>query len=162
MDSSTKSEGERLDACVKKLNLEFSIHDRRRLPDQLVHSRYADCAIPQSVYVTSVGSGDRLSVDEYAEAHRIAVAGWSHNQMQITGMKSIRDAPGRLIEHDCSLLHCPIARERPMIVLEARWNGVNVRLIQYRTTQRREVLSALISDIVFSRAKIGPVGICFR
>lgn len=79
--ASTECECIRLDAGREKLDLELSISDGLRLPDQLIQSRLGNRPIALVVYVKSVRIARRLSINEYAKSHGRSSRCWSHDEM---------------------------------------------------------------------------------
>ena len=65
-----------------------------------------------------------------------------------------------LSQDDRLPLYRPVAGERPMIERQPGRSGVNAALAH--TTGRREVLGALVAQIVFRRLQAAPVGGHFR
>src|SRR5918999_4077765 len=66
---------------IEKLDLEPSLGDGPRLPDQLVQPLFADRAVAPVVKVGSVSGVRRLFVDEHAKRHRHTSLGRSHHEV---------------------------------------------------------------------------------
>ena len=66
-DGSAECEHISLHARVEKLDLELSIGDGLRLPDQLIESLFRNPAVAPVVYVNPVCGAGRLSVDDHAK-----------------------------------------------------------------------------------------------
>src|SRR6266550_6848000 len=110
------------------------------------------------VNVTAVSSTRRSSIDARAKAHGRSPHCRSHDQMQIAGVKAVRDAPVGLVQHRGLSLHRPITGKGPMIEREARGDSIDARLVQDCPTGRRKVLGARVPEIVFRRPQVAPIG----
>src|SRR5215208_591755 len=64
---SAERERKSLDARIEELDLELSIGDGLRLPDQLIQPLFGERAVALVVDVVSVSGARRLSVDEDAK-----------------------------------------------------------------------------------------------
>jgi hypothetical protein len=91
---STESERKSLYARIEKLDLELAISDGLRLSDQLIQPLLRNCAVTLVVYVNSVGSPRRLSIDAHTKTHGSSSRRRSHDEMKIAGVKTARDPPG--------------------------------------------------------------------
>jgi hypothetical protein len=69
VDDSPECEHEGLDPRIEKLDLELSVLDRLRLPDQLIYPLFGDRAITLVINIDSVSGRRQLSVNEYAKPH---------------------------------------------------------------------------------------------
>ena len=78
--------------------------------------------------------------------------------MKIARVKTVRDAPIGLVGYGGSLLHRPIAGQRPFVQAQPRGQFIHARLIQDRPARGRKVLGALISEIIFRRLQAAPIG----
>ena len=90
---SAERERKRLHARIEKRDLALPIGDGLRLPDQLIESLCRNRAIALVVYIKSVRSAGRLAIDEHAKAHGSSSHCRPHDEMQIAGVKTVRDAP---------------------------------------------------------------------
>src|SRR6476659_1174204 len=66
---SAERERKRLHARIETRDLELPIGDGLRLPDQLIEPLCRNRAIAVVVYIKSVRSARRLSIEEHAKAH---------------------------------------------------------------------------------------------
>src|SRR3989442_10472895 len=80
---SSEREREGFNARIKKLDLELPIHDRPRLPDQLIQSLFGDHALALLFDITAVRRARRLPVEADAESHRSPARCGSHDQMNV-------------------------------------------------------------------------------
>ena len=78
--------------------------------------------------------------------------------MKIAGVEAVRDPPIGVVQHDCLTSHGPIAGEGPVVELQLVRGNVDVPLIHSCATGRREVLGALVAEIIFRRLQAVPVG----
>src|SRR5215218_7107925 len=104
---SAERERKSLHARIEKLDLELSIGDGLRLPEQLVQPLFADRAVALLVDVDPVSGARRLSIDEYAKRHRQTSLGRSHHEVHVARMEPDRNPSGRLVEH------CRVLSKRP-------------------------------------------------
>ena len=155
---SAERERKSLHARTEKLDLELSIGDGLRLPDQLVQTLFGHCAVALLVNVNSVRRAWRLSIDQHAKSHGRSWRRRAHDEMKIAGVKAVRDASIGLVQHGGFLLHRPIAGQRPFIQAQPRGECIDARLVPDRTAGRRKVLGALIADIIFRRLQAAPIG----
>src|SRR6266545_4716749 len=158
------AEGERigLHAPIEKLDLEQSISDGVRLSDQLIQPLFGHRAVALLVNVKSVSSAWRLSIDEHAKPHRRSSRCRSHHQMQIAGVKAVRDPPVGRVQQRGLPLYRPITRKRPLIEPQPRGGSIDARPVEYHTTGRGKVLGTLITDIIFPRLQAAPIGGSFN
>src|SRR6266851_9408037 len=155
---SSECERKSLHARIEKLDLELSISNGLRLSDQLIQPLFGNRAVALIVNVTSVSLARRQSIDEHAKSYRSSSRRWSHDQMKIAGVKAVHDAPVGFVQHRGLSLHRPITGKGPMIEREACGGSIDARLVQDCTTGRRKVLGARVSDIVFRRPQVAPIG----
>src|SRR5207244_1272975 len=87
-----------LHARIEKLDLEHSIGNRPGLPDELVETLFSGLAVALLVDVGPMSIPRRAPIEQHAETYRRSARGWSHDQMQIARVKSVDDAPVRLVE----------------------------------------------------------------
>ena len=111
-----------------------------------------------SVEIGSTRGGGRLTIDQHAESHRRSASRGSHHQMQVAGVETIRDPSVRSVQPDRAFVHRPVARKRPVIQPKLRRHGVGARLGHRHATRRRKALGAIVTDVVFRRHQILPVG----
>src|SRR5207245_11523370 len=83
---------------IEKLDLELSIHDGFRLPDQLIHPLFGHRSVAALVDVDSVSRARRLSIDEHAKSHGSSSRTRSHHEMQIAGVKAVHDPAVGLVQ----------------------------------------------------------------
>src|SRR5947199_10517077 len=102
-----------------------------------------------------------MTIDVYAKAHGRSQRFRSHDQIQIAGMKAERDAPVGLVQQCDSSLHRPLTSKGPMIEPQPLGDSIDARLVQGRTTRRREVVGARIPDIGFRGPEAPPGGSSF-
>src|SRR5580693_3838287 len=95
---SAECEVKSLQTRIKNLDLELSIHDRARLPDELVKPLFDNRAVALGVDIKSMSPIRRLSIDVYAKSHGSSLSCGPHNKIEITRMKAVRDSPGDLIQ----------------------------------------------------------------
>ncbi len=155
---SPEREIKRRNAWIEKFDLEVSVRDGHRLSDQLIQARFGNRAIALPVDVNSVSGAWRLSIDQHAKAHRSSARRWSQDEIEVAGMKAVSDPPLGLVEYDGLFPYRPITRKGPMIESQLRGSLIDVRLVQYRSVARHEVLGALIADIGFRRPQVAPIG----
>ncbi len=155
-------ERKNLHAWTEKLDLELVIGDGFRLSDQLVQTLFGHHAVALFVNVNSVSRAWRPSIDQHAKSHGSAWGRGAHDKMKIAGVKTVRDASIGLVQHGGLVLHRPIPRKRPIVQAQLRGEHIDARLVQDRTPRRREVLGALVPDIIFLRLQAAPIGGRFK
>ena len=77
---SAERESKRLDAGIKKLDLEQSIGDGLLLSDQLIKPLFGKRADALVVNVDAVSSTGRLSIDQHAKLDRCSGHCWAHTR----------------------------------------------------------------------------------
>jgi hypothetical protein len=83
---------------VEKLDLEQSIADRLRLPDQVVQPRLGKSAVALAVDVNTVGIAWRHPIEENAkQPHRSSTRCRPHHQVNIARVEAVSDALVRLL-----------------------------------------------------------------
>ena len=110
---SAERERKRLHARIEKRDRELPIGDGLRLPDQLIAPLFRNRAMALVVYINSVRSAGRLSIDAHAKSHGSAPRCRPHDEMQIAGVKTVRDAPMGLVQHNGLVLDRPLPCKRP-------------------------------------------------
>src|SRR5574341_717674 len=120
---------------IEKLDLELSIHDGFRLPDELVQPWFGNRAVALVVHVNSMSSSRRLPIHQHAKWHGRSWHCRSHDKMKIAGVKAIRNPPVGLVQHHGLSPHCPITQKTPLIKVQPRRGSIDVRLIQYYATR---------------------------
>ena len=83
---SAEGERESLHARIEKLDLELTISNRLRLPDQLIQPLVGHRAVTLLVNVNAISRARGPSIEEHAKAHGRSSRRRSHDQMQITGV----------------------------------------------------------------------------
>ena len=159
---SAEGEHKRLHACIEKLDLELPISNVPWLPDQLIQPLVGHRAVALLVNVTAVSSARCLSIEEHAKAHGRSPRCRPHDQMQIAGVKAVRDAPVGLVQHCVPSPHRPLTRQGPMIEPQPLGDSIEVTPVQDSPTGGRKVLGALVADIGFRRPQAPPIGSNFR
>src|SRR2546421_1703985 len=159
---SAERERKRLHARIEELNLELWVGEGGRLSDQLIQALFGNRAVALVVDVDPVSSAWRLSIDEHAKSHGSSSYRRSHDEMKVARVKTVRDPPAGLVEHDGVFLHRPVAGEGPVIELHPCRSSIDARLVQHCSTRRDEVLCALVAEIVFRRLQVGPVRLGFN
>src|ERR1700730_13925682 len=91
--TSAESERKGLHARIEEFDLELSISDGLRLPDELIHPRFGNRAVALVIDVYSVSSARRLSIDKHTKSHRCSRRCRSHHEMKIAGVKPVHDPP---------------------------------------------------------------------
>src|SRR5262245_64566102 len=117
--TSAERERERLHAGVEELDLEPSIGDRSRLPDQLIQALFDSGAVAAVIDVATMRGTGRLPVDRDAEADT-APRTRPHDEVQVAGVKAIYDPAVRAAQDGGLAADRPVARPRPLIEREAR------------------------------------------
>jgi hypothetical protein len=135
---SAERERKHLHARIEKHDLELPIGDGLRLPDQLIEPLCRHRAIAVVVDIQSVRRAGRLAIEEHAKAHGSAPRGQPHDEMQITGVKTVRDAPMGLVQHRGLWLDRPLPGKRPMIAPQPRGGGIGATRVPCRTARRRK------------------------
>src|SRR6266699_707280 len=82
---------------VEEFELEGSILNAAPLADQLVEALINRSALALTVDVGSMGCACGRAIDKDAKPHRSGTFGWSHDQVDVTGMKAKGDTPVRLV-----------------------------------------------------------------
>jgi hypothetical protein len=117
---------------IEKFDLELPVGNGLWLSNELIESLFDNYAVTLRINIASVSSERRLLIDEHAEAHRCSLARRSHDQVKITSMKAIGDAPIHLVEDSTLFMYCPIARESPLIEFQMRRGSIVVTFICHR------------------------------
>src|SRR3954469_25880718 len=78
-----------LNTGIQKLDLEMSIRDAARLPDQLIQARSGGAAVALGVNVNPVRRARRLAVDADTKSHRGSRCRRTHHDVQVAGVKAI-------------------------------------------------------------------------
>src|SRR5262245_12481691 len=106
---SAKRECKGLHAGIEELDFELPIGDGHGLADELIESLLGNCADALVVDVDPMSRTRQLPIHEYAKPHRGAWLCRSHNEMQIAGVKPVRDTSTALFNTVASLLtvHSP-------------------------------------------------------
>src|SRR5437588_9770754 len=123
-------ERERLHARIEKLDLELAISNVPRLADQLIQPLLDNRAVALVVNITSVSSARSLSIDEHAKAHGRSSRCRSHDEMEIAGVKAVRDPPVGRVQHRSPSLHRPLTRKGPMIEPQPRGGSIDATAAQ--------------------------------
>jgi hypothetical protein len=89
---SAERECKGLHVRIEKLDLELSVGDGLRLPDQLVQALLRNYAVALLVDIASVGGTWRLSIDQHAKSHRGSWRFRTHDEMEIARMKTVCEA----------------------------------------------------------------------
>ncbi len=133
------------------------IHDRHRLPDQLVHPLLLRRPVPLGVHIDAMpGTRWRPSM---STRNRTGFPGVDrpHHQVHVPGMEPVHDPPAGLVQHDRFLSRRPVTGERPLVELELRRHRVRARLVRRHAIGRREVLRPLVAEIILRRPQVPPV-----
>src|SRR5439155_16518413 len=117
---SSEREAECLDAGIQKLDLELAVDDRRLLPDQLMAALFGHNAAALLIDVSAVHRTGRLPVEADDKSRRGTAPCRSHDEVDITRVKSIVDLAVRLLQRDGLAAERPIACERPFVQSQAR------------------------------------------
>src|SRR6476660_1732631 len=88
-----EGEHKRVHSRIEKLDLERSVNDRLRLPNQLIQPRFSDLPGPLWVEVETMGGTGHFTLHAYPESDRTSGGGRPHDQVKIPGMKPIPDLP---------------------------------------------------------------------
>jgi hypothetical protein len=94
---SAESEVEGFGAGVEKLDLELAIGDLSCLPDELVEPLFDNDAVSLIVDVCAVCRRWWMSIEKYSKANRLPLNRRTHDQIEIPGMKLVRDSTVALI-----------------------------------------------------------------
>src|SRR5947207_9373084 len=121
---SAEGERKRLHARIEKLDLELAIGNVPRLPDQLIQPLFSSRAVALLVNVNAVSRARRLSIDEHAESHGRSSRWRPHDQMQIAGMKAVRDASVGRVQRNDLFPHRPLTRQGPLIESQLRRGSI--------------------------------------
>jgi hypothetical protein len=145
------AEGERvsLGAGVEERDFEGALGDRSGLADELVQPLFDDRAVALFVNVGAVSRARRLPLEEHAEAHGGPAGGRPHDQVEVTGVEAAGDLAVGLVQPGGLLLHCPVARQGPLVEPQLRGGAVHVGLARHDAAERGEVFGALVAGVVF-------------
>jgi hypothetical protein len=80
-------------ARVEKFDLEGPIHDRARLPDELIQPRLIDGPPSLGLCINAKRIIRRGTIDSDPEASRPVLGGRRQNEVNVAGMKPVPDAP---------------------------------------------------------------------
>src|ERR1700704_1048894 len=92
-------ERERFHAGIEKLDLELTLVDRSRLPNQLIQALLGHPAITFIVDVSATGRAHWLAIDEHAETYGTSAGRWSQDEVEIARVKSVRDPSAGNVQH---------------------------------------------------------------
>src|SRR5262249_8899278 len=96
---SAERECKSLHARIEKLDLKLSISDELQLSNQLIQPLVGNRSVALIVNVNSVSCARRLSIDQHAKSHGSSSRCRSHDEMNIAGVKAVRDPPVGLVQH---------------------------------------------------------------
>src|SRR6266516_7852396 len=147
---SAEREAERLDAPIQKLDLELAVDDRPLLPDQLIGALFGHNAAALLIDVSAVRRTGRLPVEANDKARGVTAPCRSHDEVDISRMKSIVDLAVWLLQRDGLAAERPIACERPFFQSQAR--GVADEVL--RLLRRAKIRLA--------RFQVVPIRRCFN
>src|SRR5471030_1327767 len=151
---SAEGEGIGLGAGVQEFDAEGVVGHRAGLPHQLVQALAGDGAAAIGAGVAAMVLARRGAVDGDAEAHRFAISTGTEHQVQVAGMETVDDAPGRMRQRDLLGVGVPVAAQAPLIQFQFLRRAVVVRLVVRLAGGLREILRALIADIGFRRRDV--------
>src|SRR4051812_7536668 len=108
MRVSSLSERERvgLGAGLEECDLQRPLADRGVLAHQLVQAALPEQAVPVLVYIHAVRRARSLAVEAHAEGNRLSCFR-RQDEMRVTGVEAVGDAPAGLGERDV------LTRNRP-------------------------------------------------
>src|SRR2546429_3094684 len=149
-------------ARIEKLDFELPIGDGLELSDQLIQPLFAGRAVALVVDVYAVSSTRGPPVDKHAKARGCSWRYRSHDEMEIAGVKAVRDPPVGLVEHRGLFPDRPVAGKRPLVEAQPRGDVIDAGGVRRHPTRRREVFGALIADIVLRRLQALPIGWSFN
>ncbi len=144
---SAEREAERLDAWILKLDLELAVDDRPLLPDQLIGALFGHNAAALLIDVSAVRRTGRLPVEANDESRGGPAPGRSHDEVDVTRVKSIVDLAVRLLRCDGLAAERPIACECPFVQSQARCVA-------------DEVLRLGRAEISLARCQVVPIRRC--
>src|SRR6266851_4622361 len=84
-------------SAVEELDLQGSVRDRLRLPDELVQARFLNAPPSVGVNVNPMIGAGRSAIELDAEADRAALEGRRQNEVKIAGVETVGDAAGRRV-----------------------------------------------------------------
>src|SRR5215218_6010741 len=153
------AEGERvsLNARVEEGDLEGTLGHQAGLADELVQAWFGDRAVALVVDVGPVGGARRLPLDAHAEPHGRPWRGRSHDQVQVPGLDAVDDLPTCLVQHRGLLLDRPVTSKGPMVEGQPCGGGIDMTRVEYCAIRGREVLGALVAEVVLGRPQAVPV-----
>ena len=105
---STEGERERFDASFEELDFELPVHDRRRLPDQLVQPLAGDNTFTLGVDIDAVRVTRRRPIDRDTKPRGLAVRRGEH-EMQIASVETVRDAAAGAVESGVLSANRPVS-----------------------------------------------------
>src|SRR2546421_4397406 len=155
---STERERKHLHARIEKLDLDKSISDGLQLSDQLIQALFGNRAVALVVGVNAVSSARRLSVDEHPKTYGSSTRRRSHDEVEVAGVKAEDDPPVSLVQPRGLFPDRPITGKRPFIEPQSGGDGVDAGRVRRRPTGRREVLGAVIAEIILPRLQVVPIG----
>jgi hypothetical protein len=81
----------------------------------------------------------------------------THDEMKVPRVKAIYDPALGTAEDGCLPSHRPLASQRPLIERQARRGSIAATPIQFTTAGRREVVGALVADVILRRSQAAPI-----
>src|SRR5882672_7817935 len=148
-NSASSTEGERvgLHPRLQEFDLELSIHRRLGLPDELIEPMLDEHASALRIDVDAMGRPGRPSVEEDAKRHGLASRGRPHDEMKITGVKTIEDAPVRPLQRGGLPFDRPVAGKRPRVESQPVGGSIEALAARPHAAWRREVIRAVVADV---------------
>src|SRR5262249_57587888 len=104
---------------VLELDLEHSVDDGRRLPDQLVRPLTGHGAVPLLVDVDAVSGAGWLPVDQDAKPHRILPRRRTEDEVEIPCVEPVGNPAGPTAQRGPLRPEGPVPGETPVIEPEA-------------------------------------------
>ena len=105
-----------------------SIHDRFRLPDQLIQPLIDGRAVAVLVDVEAMSRTWRAAVERHANTHGALSARRTHDQMKVARLKAARESAVGTGQNNRLPAHHPLAGKRPFIQPQARGIAYTRRL----------------------------------
>src|SRR4029450_8558539 len=78
--------------------------------------------------------------------------------MEITRVEAVSDRPNSFVQPRGLSPYRPVTGQRPVIESQLLGSGVNPTLVRHCPLRRREVLGAVVADLVFRRLQAAPIG----
>ena len=116
------------DSGIQEFDLDGSIADRPRLPDELVHTRFAHAPPPFGVNVKAMVGPGRSTIELDAKADGVALGRRAQDEVKIAGVEAIGNAAG-VVQRRVFASDRPNPRQAPVVERQGRYGPGKARSV---------------------------------